>query len=78
MQPATSFALFDVHGQADPFEGEELLRCTTRDQLERTCRVAVASGARKGPSIVGAARAGPIDVLVTDDAAVTAALEQVS
>jgi DNA-binding transcriptional regulator LsrR (DeoR family) len=67
---------FDVHGQAVPFEGEELLLGMTRDQLRRTGTVvAVATGARKGPSIVGAARAGLIDVLVTDDAAATTALE---
>ena len=48
----------------------------TRDQLRATGTViAVAAGARKGPSIVGAARAGLIDVLVTDDAAATTALE---
>ena len=67
---------FDVEGQAVPFEGEERLLGMTRDQLRRTGTViAVASGARKGPSIVGAARAGLIDVLVTDDAAATSALE---
>jgi DNA-binding transcriptional regulator LsrR (DeoR family) len=67
---------FDVQGQAVPFANEELLLGMTRDQLRRTGTViAVGTGARKGPSIVGAARAGLIDVLVTDDAPATTALE---
>ncbi len=48
----------------------------SREQLRQTGTViAVAAGAVKGPSIVGAARAGLIDVLVTDDAAASAALD---
>ena len=36
--------------------------------------IAVAAGSAKGTSIVGAARAGLIDVLVTDEATAGAAL----
>ena len=67
---------FDVDGRAVPFEHEDLLLGMSRAQLRATGAViGVAAGARKGRSIVGAARAGLIDVLVTDDAAATAALE---
>jgi DNA-binding transcriptional regulator LsrR (DeoR family) len=66
---------FDVDGRPVPFENEALLLGLSRDQLRHTGTViGVAAGAAKGPSIVGAARAGLIDVLVTDDAAATAAL----
>jgi DNA-binding transcriptional regulator LsrR (DeoR family) len=66
---------FDVHGRSVPFADEELLLGMSREQLRRTGTViAVATGARKGPSIVGAARAELIDVLVTDDAAAATAL----
>ncbi len=68
---------FDIHGRPVAFEGEKLLLAMTRDQLRNTGTViGVAAGAGKGPSIVGAARAGLIDVLVTDDAAAGAALGQ--
>jgi DNA-binding transcriptional regulator LsrR (DeoR family) len=68
---------FDIHGRPVPFENEKLLLAMTRDQLRHTGTViGVAAGARKGPSIVGAARAGLIHVLVTDDAAAGAALER--
>jgi DNA-binding transcriptional regulator LsrR (DeoR family) len=67
---------FDIHGRPVAFEDEELLLGLSRDQLRRTDSViGVAAGAVKGPSIVGAARAALIDVLVTDDAAAAAALE---
>jgi DNA-binding transcriptional regulator LsrR (DeoR family) len=67
---------FDIDGQPVPFEGEKLLLGLSRDQLRNAGTViGVAVGAAKGPSIVGAARAGLIDVLVTDDAAARAALE---
>jgi DNA-binding transcriptional regulator LsrR (DeoR family) len=66
---------FDVKGRPVPFENEELLLGMSRDQLRQTGTViGVAAGAGKGPSIVGAARAGLIHVLVTDDAAAAAAL----
>lgn len=68
---------FDVHGRPVAFAGEELLLGMSRDQLRRTGTViGVATGSRKGASVVGAARAGLIDVLVTDDAAAAAAIEQ--
>ena len=67
---------FDIHGRPVPFEHERLLLAMSRDQLRRTGTViGVAAGAGKGTSIVGAARAGLIHVLVTDDAAAGAALE---
>lgn len=67
---------FDIHGQPVPFENENLLLGMSRDQLRHTGTViGVAAGAGKGPAIVGAARAGLIHVLVTDDAAAGAALE---
>jgi DNA-binding transcriptional regulator LsrR (DeoR family) len=66
---------FDIHGRPVPFENEGLLLGISRDQLRQTGTViGVAAGAGKGPSIVGAARAGLIHVLVTDDAAAAAAL----
>lgn len=69
---------FDIDGGPVAFENEELLLGLSRDQLRHTGTViAVAVGAAKGPSIVGAARAGLIDVLVTDDAAAAAALSEV-
>lgn len=69
---------FDIEGRPVPFENEKLLLGMSRDQLRHTGTViGVAAGAGKGPSIVGAARAGLIDVLVTDDAAARAALEHV-
>ena len=67
---------FDIDGRPVPFENEKLLMGMSRDQLRATGTViGVAAGADKGRSIVGAARAGLIDVLVTDDAAARAALE---
>ena len=67
---------FDLDGRPVAFENEELLLGMSREQLRQTGTViAVAAGAVKGPSIVGAARAGLIDVLVTDDAAASAALD---
>ena len=69
---------FDIDGRPVPFEDEKLLLGLSRDQLRNAGTViGVAAGAAKGPSILGAARAGLIDVLVTDDAAARAALELV-
>lgn len=66
---------FDGDGRPVPFANEKLLLGLSRDQLRNTGTViGVAAGAAKGPSIAGAARAGLIDVLVTDDAAARAAL----
>ncbi len=51
----------------------------SREQLRNAGTViGVAAGAVKGPAIVGAARAGLIDVLVTDDVAARAALDCVN
>ncbi len=67
---------FDIDGRPVAFEDEKLLLAVSRDQLRNTGTViAVAGGAPKGPSIVGAARAGLIHVLVTDDTAARAALD---
>ncbi len=66
---------FDIDGKPVPFEGEKLLIGLSREQLRATGTVvAVAAGPGKGASIVGAARAGLIDVLVTDAATAEAAL----
>jgi DNA-binding transcriptional regulator LsrR (DeoR family) len=67
---------FDIAGQPVPFEDEKLLLGLSRDQLRNAGTViGVAAGTAKGASILGAARAALIDVLVTDDAAARAALE---
>jgi DNA-binding transcriptional regulator LsrR (DeoR family) len=67
---------FDIHGQPVPFENEKLMVGMSRDQLRNTGTViGVAAGPGKGPSIVGASRAGLIHVLVTDAATAEAALE---
>ena len=68
---------FDIHGKQTPFEGEERLLGVSPAQLRNTGTViAVAAGAAKGGSIVGAARAGLIDVLVTDATTAAAAIGQ--
>jgi DNA-binding transcriptional regulator LsrR (DeoR family) len=68
---------FDIHGRPVSFENEKLLLGLSRDQLRNAGTVVgVAAGAGKGGSIVGAARAGLIDVLVTDAATAEAALRQ--
>ena len=67
---------FDVDGRPVPFENEKLLVAVSREQLRNAGTViGVAAGAVKAASIVGAARGGLIDVLVTDDVAARAALE---
>ncbi len=67
---------FDIDGKPVPFADEKLLLGMSRDQLRNTGTViAVAAGPIKAPSIVGAARAGLIDVLVTDAATAEATLE---
>jgi DNA-binding transcriptional regulator LsrR (DeoR family) len=66
---------FDLGGRPKPFENEERLLGMTREQLRSTGTViGVAAGPAKGPAIVGAARAGLIDVLVTDTATAASAL----
>jgi DNA-binding transcriptional regulator LsrR (DeoR family) len=68
---------FDIEGTPTPFDSEERLLGVSPAQLRNTDTViAVAAGAAKAGSIVGAARAGLIDVLVTDAATAAAALEQ--
>jgi DNA-binding transcriptional regulator LsrR (DeoR family) len=68
---------FDIEGRPVLFEHEELLLGVSRAQLRNTGTVVgVAAGAAKARSIVGAARAGLIDVLVTDAATAAAALKQ--
>jgi DNA-binding transcriptional regulator LsrR (DeoR family) len=67
---------FDLAGNAIAFPDEERMLGVTRAQLQAAGTViAVAAGAAKVPSVVGAARARMIDVLVTDAATATAALE---
>ena len=70
---------FDLAGRPVPFAHEERLLGMSREQLRATGTVlAVAAGVAKGPSIVGAARAGLVDVLVTDAATAAAALAVVA
>jgi DNA-binding transcriptional regulator LsrR (DeoR family) len=58
---------YDVEGQPLPWEGESRLLAVTPDQLRRTPVVIGAAASRaKAASIIGAARARLIDVLVTD------------
>ncbi len=58
---------FDIEGRPVELPHEERLLCVTRAQLKATKTViGVAAGAAKVPSVIGAARAGLIDVLVTD------------
>lgn len=69
---------FDADGRPVPFAGEQRLLGVSREQLRSAGMViAVASGSAKGPSIVGAARAGLVDVLVTDETTAGAALAAV-
>lgn len=66
---------FDLEGEPVEFEHEDLLLGVSRAQLRRAGTVlAVAAGTVKATSIVGAARAGLIDVLVTDTATAAATL----
>jgi DNA-binding transcriptional regulator LsrR (DeoR family) len=66
---------FDIEGRPIPFPNEERVLGVTRKQLRRAGTViGVAAGASKAGAIVGAARSGLIDVLVTDASAAGAAL----
>jgi len=66
---------FEVDGRPVAFAGERLLLGMSREQLRSAGTViGVAAGSAKGASIVGAARAGLIDVLVTDETTAGAAL----
>jgi DNA-binding transcriptional regulator LsrR (DeoR family) len=64
---------FDVAGDPVPWRGEPRLVAVSRDQLRATPLVlGVAGGAVKAPGIVGAARAGLISALATDQLAAQA------
>jgi DNA-binding transcriptional regulator LsrR (DeoR family) len=67
---------FDLQGRPVTFPGEERLLGVSWAQLRGAGTVvAVAAGAPKVPSVVGAARSGLIDVLVTDATTASAAVE---
>jgi DNA-binding transcriptional regulator LsrR (DeoR family) len=67
---------FDLEGNAVELEREDQLLGVSRAQLRAAGTViGVAAGLAKARSIVGAARAGLIDVLVTDSVTAAAALE---
>ena len=67
---------FDLAGRPVELPHEDRLLAVTRDQLRAAGAViAVAAGAEKAASIVGAARAKLVDVLVTDATTASSALE---
>jgi DNA-binding transcriptional regulator LsrR (DeoR family) len=69
---------FDLEGRPVLLEHEDRVLGLSRAQLRNTGTVVgVAAGPAKARAIVGAARAGLIDVLVTDAATAAAALEQI-
>ena len=67
---------FDVSGNLLPWAGEERMIAASVDQLRsvRLC-VGVAATVEKAPGIVGAARSGIINALVTDTSTALAILE---
>jgi DNA-binding transcriptional regulator LsrR (DeoR family) len=68
---------FDFEGAPVEFANEDRLIGVSRAQLRATGTVvAVAAGTLKARSIVGAARAGLVDVLVTDAATAEATIQQ--
>jgi DNA-binding transcriptional regulator LsrR (DeoR family) len=68
---------FDFEGAPIEFANEERLIGVSRAQLRAAGTViAVAAGTMKARSIIGAARAGLVDVLVTDAATAEATFEQ--
>lgn len=68
---------FDFEGAPIEFTDEERLIGVSRAQLRAAGTViAVAAGTMKARSIIGAARAGLVDVLVTDAATADATIEQ--
>jgi DNA-binding transcriptional regulator LsrR (DeoR family) len=70
---------FDIEGRPVELPEEERLLCVTRQQLQAAGTViAVAAGTVKAPSVIGAARAGLIDVLVTDALTASAVLERLA
>jgi DNA-binding transcriptional regulator LsrR (DeoR family) len=59
---------FDAAGDAVRYAGDDTLLAITREQLQRIPTViAVAGGAHKVTSIRGAAKAGLVDILLTDN-----------
>lgn len=69
--------LFDGEGRAIPYEAERRLLGISRDQLARVrWRIGVAVGTRKTEAIVGAARSGLVNVLVTDVITASALMAQ--
>jgi DNA-binding transcriptional regulator LsrR (DeoR family) len=70
---------FDLEGMPVNRREEDHMLAVTREQLQAAGTViGVAAGTVKAASIVGAARAGLIDVLVTDAPTASAALEVLS
>ena len=70
---------FDLRGAPVERAEEAHMLAVTREQLQAAGTViAVASGTAKAASIVGAARAGIVDVLVTDAPTASAALEVIT
>jgi len=68
---------FDFEGAPVEFPNEDRLLGVSRAQLRATGTVvAVAAGTLKARSIVGAARTGLVDVLVTDAATAEATIQQ--
>jgi DNA-binding transcriptional regulator LsrR (DeoR family) len=67
---------FDLAGAPVAYPAEQRLLAVSREQLRQArTRIGVAAGQDKHRAIVGAARAGLIDVLVTDGPTAAAALE---
>ncbi len=67
---------FDLGGEPVELPDEDALLAVSREQLRNAGTViGVAGGAEKAASIIGAARARLVDVLVTDAATAAAALE---
>ncbi|MBB5751645.1 sugar-binding transcriptional regulator [Prosthecomicrobium pneumaticum] len=70
---------FDAAGAILDWEGEGRMIAVSVEQLRRTPRViGVATGEAKAAAIVGAARAGLIDALVTDGATAGVILDRLS
>ena len=66
----------DFEGRPIDWAGQSRLLAISLDQLKRTPMViGVAAAAAKAPGIIGVARSGVIDALVTDSATGTAILE---
>ncbi len=70
---------FDVQGKPVDWEGADRLIAVSPEQLRRArlC-IGVASGEAKAPSIIGAARAGLINALVTDSVTAQSILDRLA